>query len=631
MTQPSAYEQYMLELINRTRLDPDGEVDRFNATINTYNNVYSSPRSLMISVTDGDANVTSDPLQPLAFNSLLIESSKAHTDWMLDADKFDHIEDGTGLGVFLQDRLNAVGYNYSTAGENIALSSIGRSIPQHVLWAHEGLFYSVGHRNNILNGNYREIGLGIAQGDFAGTNSIVVTQNFGKSGSSVFLTGVAFDDLSTDDNFYTIGEGLRGISIEAVRQGDHKSFTTTTKNAGGYQIALNGGTYDIRFSLDGTTLGSTSTFTINSENIKVDLNTDSLLDAADFDSNSLITGTDSADDLLGGNTSQDIRGGNGNDRLDGNAGNDTLDGGNDRDIVIGGKGDDFVIGGNGNDLLVGVNPVKENPGYGELDRFRGGAGEDIFALGDASGIYYNHGGTLAEGKTDRSSILDFNLSEDTILLHGSASNYRLVATSSATNIYYKDIFSTSELIGTVNNVFGLNLLSSKFAFASNNSLIAGTTGNNQLYGGDTNQELRGGDGNDTLIGGRGNDLVLGGNGNDVLIGVSVVETNPGYNQLDRFRGDAGIDVFVLGDSDRVYYNHNGTVVAGKADRSSILDFNLSQDIIQLHGSASDYQLNAVASGTEILYTANNSGLNELIGFVNGASGLDLSSSEFNYV
>ncbi len=631
MTQPSAYEQYMLELVNRTRLDPDGEVARFNATIDTYNDVYSSPRSLMISVTDGGANVTSVPLQPLAFNSLLFKSSKAHTNWMLDADMFSHIEDGTGLGVLLENRLDAVDYNYSTAGENIARSSIGASIPQHVLWAHEGLFYSVGHRNNILNGDYREIGLGIAQGDFKGTDNIAVTQNFGTSGSSVFLTGVAFDDLSTDDNFYTIGEGLRGISIEAVRQGDHKSFTTTTMDAGGYQIALDAGTYDIRFSLDGTTLGATGNVTIDSENIKVDLNTDDLLDATDFDSSSLIAGTNSADDLLGGNTNQNIRGNDGNDRLNGDAGNDTLNGGNDRDIVIGGKGDDIVLGGNGNDLLVGVNPVKDNPGYGELDRLRGDAGIDIFALGDASGVYYNHGGTVAEGNADRASILDFNLSEDTILLHGSASNYRLVATTTATSIYYKAASGISELIGTVNNVFDLNLSSSKFAYASNNSSIRGTTGNNKLYGGDTNQELRGGDGNDTLIGGRGNDLLLGGNGNDVLIGVSIVEANPGYNQLDRLRGDAGIDVFVLGDSDRAYYNHDTTQVAGRADRASILDFNLSQDIIQLHGSASDYQLKVAASGTEILYTANNSGLDELIGFVNGVSGLDLSSSQFNYV
>lgn len=631
MTQPSAHEQYMLELVNRTRLDPDGEVDRFNATIDTYNSVYSRPRSPMTSVTDGGANVTSGPLQPLAFNSLLIKSSRAHTNWMLDADMFSHTEDGTGLGVYLQDRLDAVGYDYSTAGENIARSSIGASIPQHVLWAHEGLFYSVGHRNNLLNGNYREIGLGIARGDFAGTDNIAVTQNFGKSGSSVFLTGVAFDDLNTDDNFYTIGEGLRGISIEAVRQGDNKSFTTTTMDVGGYQIALDAGTYDIRFSLNGTTLGSTGNVTIDSENIKVDLNTDNLLDAADFDTSSLITGTDSPDDLLGGNTSQDIKGQSGNDIVDGDAGNDTVDGGNGRDIVIGGKGDDFVLGGNENDLLIGVNLVKDNPGYGELDRLRGGAGEDIFALGDAGGVYYNYGGTLTEGKTDRASILDFNLSEDTILLHGSVSNYRLVATTSATSIYYKAASGTSELIGTVNNVFSLNLSSSKFAFASNNSLVGGTAGNNKFYGGDTNQEFRGGDGNDTLIGGGGNDLLLGGNGNDVLIGVSIIEANPGYNQLDRFRGDAGVDIFVLGDSDRVYYNHDSTVGAGKADRASILDFNLNQDIIQLHGSSSDYQLNVVASGTEILYTANNSGLDETIGFINGASGLNLSSAEFNYV
>ena len=261
MTQPTAFEQYMLELINRARLNPLGEANLFGIDLN-----------------DGlAANTISDAAkQPLAFNLLLIDSARSHSQWMLDTDTFSH----TGAGESSAgDRMEDTGYEFTgswTWGENIGYTGTTGTLDVNsaVGRIHQGLFESSGHRKNILNNSFREIGLATLTGDFEIYNSLMVTQNFATSGSDVFLTGVAFDDSVVDDDFYSVGEGLGGIEVTAVRQSDNSSFTTITMTSGGYQIALDAGTYDVSFTINNQTLGNTSQISIGSENIKLDLNTE---------------------------------------------------------------------------------------------------------------------------------------------------------------------------------------------------------------------------------------------------------------------------------------------------------------------------------------------------------------------
>jgi len=59
-----------------------------------------------------------------------------------------------------------------------------------------------------------------------------------------------------------------------------------------------------------------------------------------------------------------------------------------------------------------------------VDKLTGGGGDDIFALGDATGTYYNDGLPAVQGTTDMAWITDFSVG-DKILLHGSAADYQL--------------------------------------------------------------------------------------------------------------------------------------------------------------------------------------------------------------
>ena len=133
---------------------------------------------------------------------------------------------------------------------------------------HTNLMNSSGHRANLLNGNFREIGLGFEVGDYRGRSTAFVTEDFGKTGTDLFLTGVAFDDRD-GDHFYDPGEGLGGITVTA-RSSSGATYKTTTMTAGGYDLALKPGTYSVTFSGPGIAT-STQSVTIGTKNVKKDL------------------------------------------------------------------------------------------------------------------------------------------------------------------------------------------------------------------------------------------------------------------------------------------------------------------------------------------------------------------------
>lgn len=88
--------------------------------------------------------------------------------------------------------------------------------------------------------------------------------------------------------------------------------------------------------------------------------------------------------------------------------------------LYGTAGNDNLVGTNGNDILYGIanTSVNNSLGKNSIDTLTGGAGNDLFVLGDARGIYYNDGTASNAGYTDYAVIKDF-LSSDKIQLKGS--------------------------------------------------------------------------------------------------------------------------------------------------------------------------------------------------------------------
>lgn len=88
---------------------------------------------------------------PLQVNSKLVAAAQGHSEDMAFNDFFSHTgSNGSNVG----QRIAAQGYSYSTWGENIA-AGYGSAAS-----AVNGWMNSSGHRNNILNCNFKETGVG---------------------------------------------------------------------------------------------------------------------------------------------------------------------------------------------------------------------------------------------------------------------------------------------------------------------------------------------------------------------------------------------------------------------------------------------------------------------------------------
>jgi hypothetical protein len=254
--QPTAQEVLVLELVNRARANPEAEATRLGIGLN--DGITGTP-------------ITATPKQPLAHNLLLIKSSRRHSQWMLDADVFSHTGENNSTP---HERMVAAGYQFTgswMSGENIAWSGTTASSINLTTYAasqHDGLFKSPGHRVNILNDNFRELGVGQQQGYFMqdGRNylSSMLTENFARSGTNYFLTGVVYEDKNSN-NFYDVGEGLSGVSI-TISGKSHPVFAT-----GAYAIPLSNGSYNV--TVTGDVLGTAVYHTVQvaDQNRKLDV------------------------------------------------------------------------------------------------------------------------------------------------------------------------------------------------------------------------------------------------------------------------------------------------------------------------------------------------------------------------
>lgn len=116
-------------------------------------------------------------------------------------------------------------------------------------------------------------------------------------------------------------------------------------------------------------------------------------------------------------------------------------------------------------------------------------------------------------------------------------------------------------------------------------------------------------------------------------------------KLTLLLGGSGKDNFILGEAiknsryttfETRYYDDRDTTTAGTTDYALIKDFDSSQDVIQLLGTAADYNLGSssgVQTGIGIYFNNSESGPNELIAILEGASpsSLNLTESYFSYV
>lgn len=117
-----------------------------------------------------NASRQSEKLSPLFWNDKLASAAQAKADDMLAKGYFSH---NSPDGKLPWDFIVSTGYNYITAGENLA-EGFKQAEATETAWMN-----SPGHRANIMNKNFEQIGVGISEGKYQGHNTIFVVQMFG--------------------------------------------------------------------------------------------------------------------------------------------------------------------------------------------------------------------------------------------------------------------------------------------------------------------------------------------------------------------------------------------------------------------------------------------------------------------
>ena len=110
-------------------------------------------------------------LKVLSFNAKLEESAKAKLEDMFTNNYFAHLSE-TGEGP--AELAITAKYEYIVVGENLALGNFLDDKELLQAWMD-----SPGHRANIMNKNYRDIGIAVGKGIFEGEMTWLAVQEFG--------------------------------------------------------------------------------------------------------------------------------------------------------------------------------------------------------------------------------------------------------------------------------------------------------------------------------------------------------------------------------------------------------------------------------------------------------------------
>lgn len=268
MAQPTAQEQQMLELVNRIRQAPAAELNILlnsgDPNIDNALTFFNVDRSTL-----NQQWSQLSPTAPVAWSSELSNAALSHNQQMIAANLQSH--QVPGELPFAQRNVNAGYQDFSYLGENIAAYStsiLQGAASLAVDWGNGpgGIQSPAGHRNNIMSGNFREIGIGVTGNSGNSLGSQVITQELGNRFSlqnKAWLLGVVFND-NNNNQFYDVGEGLSGVTVEVdnLSQPTATPLITTTLDAGGYQTLLDPGQYQVKFLQNNTLL--------KSENISID-------------------------------------------------------------------------------------------------------------------------------------------------------------------------------------------------------------------------------------------------------------------------------------------------------------------------------------------------------------------------
>lgn len=291
---PTAEQQYWLELINRFRADPAQELGLLvnMSSPGVWDTVKSDHPAVAAALdfygVDAAALTAQwgslSPAAPLAWNSALNTSATAYSNTMVAADQQAH---GLG-GQSVAQKVIAGGYTpqWLEVGESLFART------QNALQGHSALAIDWGpdggsgtglqpgttHRSVLMDPLFKEIGIGFQSVAIPGSNAqvtgpLVATQHYasqyrstgGGFVSDAILTGVVYADSLAADLFYTPGEGWSATPIQVYDDASGLLVAAGfTNSAGGFNVRLEGLTDGSLYRVEAPGTGLPGqTFTLN--------------------------------------------------------------------------------------------------------------------------------------------------------------------------------------------------------------------------------------------------------------------------------------------------------------------------------------------------------------------------------
>ena len=366
----SVSEQFILELLNRARLDPAAEAARYGIALNE-------------GVPAADT-ITTAAKQPLAMNNKLVAAAQAHSLAMINQDFFAHNNPFTGSSP--QTRMEGAGYtNWSNLGENIAWNGSAGPWPAtnqtNIEALHKALFVDAGyferlHRQSILSNDFKEVGNGVRaglfnppnDGDPTNYNALMLTEDFGtRQNSPRILTGVAFNDTVANNDFYDMNEGKAGVQVKVGGV-----LKATGGAAGGYSGDIGNAAQTLVFSGGGMPTSISVGIGAGTANVKLDVVDGNTI----YSSTNILSLANAAGAKLLGIANLSLKGGIASETLTGNRGSNTINGNSGNDKINGGTGGSDILNGDaGNDIITGASGK---------DTMTGGVGADDFDFNTAT-------------------------------------------------------------------------------------------------------------------------------------------------------------------------------------------------------------------------------------------------------
>lgn len=281
--EPTNHEQYMLELINRARANGNTEAVRLGLS-----NVQAGNPAIF-----GESWTIQPVAPPLVWSEQLGAAARNQAQLLFNNNFLGGDPHHFG-GTTPESRVAAAGFtlctscpqtttasgfrpgieNFGFAGSSTAYTTAQLTTETaniHALLFVDGSTAGRLHRITIMHTWFREIGVGMVSGTIGGQGRIYAMMDFGKAspGTQLFLTGVAYNDTVTVNQFYTPGEGLGGLKVQAW-QNETKIAETTTFASGGYRLPLNAGAYQIRLVNAAGAVSGMGAVGLTSENVKLD-------------------------------------------------------------------------------------------------------------------------------------------------------------------------------------------------------------------------------------------------------------------------------------------------------------------------------------------------------------------------